>query len=103
MDDCKHKKRFPVARGSLWSKWDWFCLDCGICPADPCVPPRPDLALEERGRNVLMAESIEVYEAMTPEERETHQASMVSQINERLKSLEEQLKPYQGNTYRPFF
>ena len=102
MAECEHKNRFPVARGSLWAKWDWFCIACGICPGDPSVPPRPELALEERERNMQMADAIERYEAMTEEEREVHQAEIVEGINESLKNLEEQLKPFQGNTYRPY-
>ena len=103
MAGCKHKRRFPVARGSLWAKWDWFCMDCGVCPEDPSVPARPDLAKEERERDAQMSESVKQHEAMTPEEREVYRTVMVEDLSERIKKLEDQLSPFrEGLTYRPY-
>ena len=100
---CKHKNRFPIARGSLWAKWDWFCTDCGVCPSDPSVAPRPDLAKQERERNAQMEAHLAKLDAMTPEEKKAWQLEVDEGLKKRLEELEEQLRPFKPphNCLRP--
>ena len=102
MSDCKHKEMFPIARDSLWGPWDWFCKACGTCPADPSIPARSDEAAKVREEDKRAEEWVERWNSMTPEEQAEEQKQIGEGLEESLADLKEQLKPFEGGTYRPY-
>lgn len=102
MTECEHKETFLCSlTASLWGpRFGYFCKQCGVCTTDPSVPSRPELAKQSREMDEAATAFQERWEKMTLSEREQFQLDLEEKLQSR--DLSEQLKPFQGETYRPF-
>ena len=95
MVDCDHKKTTTLSLGSLWGPFETFCADCGVCTSNKDVEPRPASVREISEREAEWTATSAYYEAMTPAEKEAHAEALVAGIEESLKRLADQLRPFQ--------